>query len=88
MIVEVICNGEFVNVCRDGSKPVKEIHGNPFDISLPVIGDHIELGAHKIDAYEPCPMKIYRVIKRTFSAVADYNNRYSDKKCIIEVEEI
>ncbi|WP_097006742.1 hypothetical protein [Lacrimispora amygdalina] len=52
MIVEVICNGEFVNVCRDGNKPVKGIYGNPFGEQLPVIGDYIELGSHKIDAYE------------------------------------
>jgi len=87
MIVEVICNGEFINVCRDGNKPAKGVHGNPFGEQLPIIGDYIRLGEHKIDAYEKVSMKKYLVKSRTFSAIADYNHSYSDKKCVIEVEE-
>lgn len=87
MLVEVICNGEFINVCRSGNRPIKGAYGNPFD-ELPIVGDFIELGAHNIDAYAPVPMKKYVVKSRTFSAVADYNHSYSSKKCVIEVTEV
>ena len=87
MVVEVICNGEYVNVFRDGGMYEKEAWGNPF-IEFPCVGDFIELGAHEIDRYEPFPMKKYQVINRTFSAVASYNNRYTKHKCILEVKEV
>lgn len=80
MTVEVMCNGERIN-SFDGWD-----WGNPFD-ELPQVGDYVELGAHCL-SYEPQQMKKYKVLKKTFSAVVDYNKKYSQKKCVVEVQEV
>lgn len=81
MIVEIICDGKRINRFRE------EDWGNPFD-EIPEVGDYVELGEHCIEVYEPQPMIIYEVVKRTFSAVIDYNRDYTNKKCVLEVEEV
>lgn len=81
MTIEIICDGKRINRFHE------EDWGNPFD-EIPGVGDYIELGEHCIEAYEPLPMIIYEVVKRTFSAVIDYNRDYTNKKCVLEVEKV
>lgn len=77
------CGDEIVNKHSHGV-------GNPFGMVIPDNGDFIKLGEHteKFTHLEHTPMKKYVVISRTFSAIENYNNNYSDVECIIELEEV
>lgn len=75
------CNSIIINTHSEGR--------NPFGNFIPNVGDHILLGEHteEFTHLEYTPMKKYEVIKRTFSAIEDYNNSYSNPVCVIELRE-
>lgn len=59
---------------------------NPFGDFIPSVGDIIYLGEHnsKWDK-EYVPMRQYKVIGRSFSAVENFNHLYTDPVCILNV---
>lgn len=75
------CHSIIVNAHSEGR--------NPFGKYLPDIGDYILLGEHteEFTHLEYAPMKKYKVIRRTFSAIEDFNRSYSNPVCVIELEE-
>lgn len=80
------CEEEIVNQHSDGGKHYG--WNNPFGDHLPCVGDYIYLGEHteEFTHKEYTPMKRYIVKARTFSAIEDYNHRYSLPTCVIDLE--
>lgn len=81
MKIEIFCDGQNINTFMGHE------WGNPF-VELPQVGDFIELGEHNLKNYEQQPMKKYRVVSRTFSAIRTYNLQYMEQKCVLKVDEV
>lgn len=78
-------NSIVINKHSDGGKYNE--YNNPFGCIIPSVGDVIFLGEHNPEwNKEYTPMRKYKVIGRSFSAVEDWNNGYTDLVCILNVE--
>lgn len=82
------CNGLVVNQHSEGGR--YNGYNNPFGNHIPDIGDYVLLGEHtkEFTHLEYTPMKKYIVQTRTFSAVENYNNSYSEQVCVVELKHL
>lgn len=81
------CNGVVVNEHSKGYNT----YCNPFGEHIPAVGDFVLLGERtprRLGNSDCGVMTKYIVISRTFSALEDYNNIYSERTCVVELKEV
>lgn len=87
MNVYYMCGGELVN------KHGEDGYGtdNPFGKIIPSVGDFVQLGGHakELDKYRKENKECtYKVVSRTFKALETYNNMYTERTCVVELEKM